>query len=164
MADDLMLSLDGGDWLGVVLATVAAFFVGFVWFTLLFGQRWAKEMGMEMDPEKRPGMGEMWPSMLKDVVGNFIMAYVLWHSIMVWIPSVWADHLDSIAGNTVTATDAAMWTYGIWAALFIWIGFFVPVSLSRTGWEGRSWSWFGIDTSYTLVKLLVMGQILAAFA
>lgn len=158
MADDINLAdyMSGADWLGIILATVAAFFVGFIWFTFLFGKPWAKEMGIPMD--EGGSMKAMLPSMLKDIVGNFLTAYVLWHSIVSFIPSIWADHLGT------TATDAALWTYGAWGALFIWIGYYVPVALSRTGWEKRSWTWFGIDTGYTLVKLAVMGQILAAFA
>lgn len=158
MADDINLAdyLDGGDWLGIVLAAVAALAVGFLWFTVLFGKRWAAEMGMSMD-EAPPGK-VMALNMAKDLVGHFVMAYVLWHIMVAFLPEVWADHLGA------TAENAAMWTYGWWAAFFVWLGFFVPGALARTGWEGRSWPWFGIDVSYSLVKLVVMGQILAAFA
>lgn len=157
MADDINLAsyMDGGDWLAIVLATVAAFAVGFVWFTFLFGKRWAKEMGMDMD--EQPPAKEMAMNMGKDLVGHFVMAYVLWHITAVFLPELWADHLGT------TAENAPLWQYGWWAAFFTWLGFFVPQSLTATGWEGRSWAWFGIDVGYSLVKLLVMGQILAAF-
>lgn len=156
MADDINLYdyMDGMDVLAIFLAALAAFFVGMIWFTALFGKRWAKEFDMPMDGGD---MKSMLPSMLKDFVGHVLMAYVLWFVIMAFIPSIWGDHLGA------TAEDAGHWTYGMWGALFIWLGFFVPVALSRTGWEGRSWGWFGIDVGYNLVKLIVMGQILMAF-
>jgi hypothetical protein len=155
MADDITLTLTGIDWLGVVLAMLAAFFVGFVWFTFLFGKRWAKEFGIPMDA--KPEAKGMAFSMGKDLVGHFIMAYVMWHSIAIWLPALWGAHFG------VPAENAAMWGYGLMGAIFIWLGYFLPVSLSRTGWENRSWAWFGIDAGYNLVKLVVMGQILVAF-
>jgi hypothetical protein len=165
MADDINLAeyMTGSDWLGIGLSVVAAFFIGFVWFTFLFGKQWAKEFGM--DTAEKPPAKSMLGPMAKDLLGALLTAYVLWHSIVSFVPSIWADHLSGVAGNAaVAAEDAAMWTYGFWGALFIWLGYFVPVSLSRTGWERRSWSWFGIDVGYHFVKLVAMGQILAAFA
>lgn len=154
MADDLTLTLTGSDWLGVVLATVASFVIGFLWFGPLFGKRWAKEFGLSADD--RPDGKTMGLNMAKDLVGHLVMAYVLWHTIVVWIPSVWAEHLGT------TAEDSALWTYAFWGALFVWLGFFLPVGLARTGWERRSWTWFGMDAGYNLLKLLAMALILMA--
>lgn len=155
MADDLVITLTAGDWVGVGLATLAAFLIGFVWFTLLFGKRWAQEMGIPLDHEPTPKF--MASSMAKDLAGNLVMAYVLFHSIAVWLPELWAAQLGTSAENS------AMWLYGVWGGFFVWLGFFLPVSLSRTGWERRSWTWFAIDAGHHLVKLMVMAQILAAF-
>ena len=155
MADDLTITLAGGDWLAVILATLAAFFIGFIWFTFLFGKQWAAEFNMEMGGEGG-SFKAMAPSMLKDLVGNFLMAYVLFHTIVVWLPSLWGAHFG------VEAADSPLWQYGMYAAAFSWLGFFVPVALSRTGWEQRSWRWFGIDVGYHLVKLIAMAQIMAA--
>lgn len=159
MADDINLAdyMAGSDWLGIGLAVVAAFFIGFIWFTFLFGKQWAREFNMEMG--EGGDFKSMLPSMIKDIVGSFLLAYVLWHSMMYAVPSVWADTLGAAA-----AENNGAWFYGLMTAFFIWLGYFVPVALSRTGWERRSWTWFGIDVGYNLVKLLVMGQILAAFA
>ncbi len=161
MADDIQLMdyMGGSDWIGIALAVVAAFFIGFVWFTFLFGKRWAAEFNMDM-ADGASGK-EMIAPMLKDLFGNLLLAYVLWHSMMFAVPSVWADHLT---GFPEAAANSGAWFYGLMTALFIWLGYFVPVALSRTGWEKRSWAWFGIDTGYHLVKLIAMGQILAAFA
>ncbi len=158
MADDINLYdyFGGGDILGVVLAAFAAFFVGFVWFTFLFGKAWSKEMGIDMD--SGGDFKSMLPSMIKDIVGNLLTAYVLWFTMMFAVPSVWAETLGTSAENSAPAF------YGAMAAFFVWLGYYLPVALSRTGWEGRSWKWFGIDVGYQLVKLLVMGQILAALA
>ncbi len=159
MTDDLIITLDGGDWLGIALAAIAAFIVGFIWFTFLFGKRWGKEFGMDMD--QKPSGRFMALSMTKDLVGNLLMAYVLFHVIVVWLPSLWAENFADMASLTVE--EAPYWQYGLWGGLFTWLGFFVPHALSRTGWEGRSWTWFGIEVGYWFVKLAVMGQIIAAF-
>ena len=47
------------------------------------------------------------------------------------------------------------------AAVFTWLGFFLPVDLGTVAWEKKSWKLFGINTGYHFVSLLVVARILA---
>jgi hypothetical protein len=46
------------------------------------------------------------------------------------------------------------------AAIFTWLGFYVPGHLSSTVWEQKSWKLFGINSGYNLLSLLVAALIL----
>jgi hypothetical protein len=62
----------------ILVAVVANFILGFVWYTPLFGKAWAKEMGFDMSV--KPTGGQMAKGMIIMVIGNFLMAYVFAHN------------------------------------------------------------------------------------
>jgi len=134
------------NYIAIVVAALAVVPVGFVWFGPGFGKAWATEMGMDIE-EKPEGMGK---SMALFVLGNLLISFVLAHSIEVWQPEVWG-----------AGTNDAMWIYGLNAAAWTWIGFFVPLQIGRVAWEQRSWKLVGINASFDLVRLLIIGMILA---
>jgi hypothetical protein len=82
------------------------------------------------------------------VIGNFLMAYVFAHNMAAWkfVPDM--DQMS--ASGTILS-----------AAIFTWLGFYVPGDLSRVAWERSSWKLFFINTGYHLVMLLVAATILA---
>ena len=99
---------------------------------------------------EQPGGAEMTKSMALFALGNFLIALVLAHSIEAWQPSTWNYGPDgSPAGY---ALNAAIWT---------WIGFFVPLQIGRVAWEKKKWGLVLINSSFDLVRLLVFGFILA---
>lgn len=57
----------------VLLTTVANFFLGFIWYSLLLGSVWAKEMGF--DPNGKASREEMAKGLILMILGNFFMAY-----------------------------------------------------------------------------------------
>ncbi len=154
MADDLTITLGGMDYLAVVLAALAAFLIGFLWYGPIFGKKWAAQVGISMDEKVSPK--KMMGSMGLTLLGALLMAYVLFHSIAVWLPTLWAANFDVAA-----ATDSGAWFYATMSTLFIWLGFFIPHHLSRTAWEKGSWTLFGINVGYDLVRLAGMSFILA---
>lgn len=53
------------NFLAVLVATIAAFFLGFVWYSFLFGKRWMKELGFsEEELKKGANMGMIFGSTL----------------------------------------------------------------------------------------------------
>jgi hypothetical protein len=50
------------------------------------------------------------------------------------------------------------------AAVFTWLGFFIPVDLSAVAWERKSWTLFFINTGYHLLSLVIMAVILTYMA
>ncbi|HMS79171.1 MAG TPA: DUF1761 domain-containing protein, partial [Burkholderiaceae bacterium] len=63
------------------MATLAGFFLGFIWYSLLFGKRWMKELGRtEEELKKAGGMGRIFGTTL---VLTFVMGLglaMIWHT------------------------------------------------------------------------------------
>lgn len=125
---------------GVLVAVVANFILGFLWYTPLFGKAWAKEMGF--DTSVKPTGGEMAKGMIAMVLGNFFMAYVFASNMAAWsfVPGV--EELGP-GMNIANAT------------LFTWLGFYLPVDIGTVTWEKKSWRLFGINTGYHFAMLLI---------
>jgi len=130
-----------------VLAAVAVnFILGFVWYAILFAKVWGKEMGY--DPHMRPDKKTMIKGMALMIVGNFLFAWVLAFYLAGWryIPG---------------AKEMAPLVTGVDSAISVWIGFYVPVHLSRIVWEKHSWKLFSINSGYHLVATAVVAVILS---
>ncbi len=129
----------------ILVAVVANFILGFLWYTPLFGKAWAKEMGF--DTSMKPAGGQIAKGMIFMVIGNFFLAYVFAHNIAAWSYVPGMDAMSpamKIANSTV----------------FTWLGFYLPVDLSTVAWENKSWKLFAINTSYHFMMLLVASVIL----
>ena len=133
----------------VLVAVVANFIFGFLWYTPLFGKRWGREMGFDMT--QPPPKGAMAKGLIIMVIGNFLMAWVFAHNLAVWDPATW--------GQTPTEPMNDFMFAGT-AALFTWLGFYVPVDLNAIAWEQKSWTLFFINTFYHLLSLVIAGLIL----
>lgn len=134
------------NYLAILVAVVANFILGFLWYTPLFGKAWAKEMGF--DTSVKPSGGEMAKGMVFMVVGNFLMAYVFAHNMVAWSFVPGMDKMPKV-GSVMNS------------AIFTWLGFYLPVDIGIVTWEKRSWKLFGINTGYHLAMLLVAATILA---
>ncbi|HET6543210.1 MAG TPA: DUF1761 domain-containing protein [Chryseolinea sp.] len=135
----------GINMVAILVAVVANFILGFLWYTPLFGKAWAKELGFDMSV--KPPASTLVKGMIFMVIGNFFLAYVLAHNIAAWsfVPGIDKMSLPVQILNS---------------ALFTWLGFFVPVDLSRVAWEKGSWKLFFINTGYHFMTLLVASAII----
>jgi hypothetical protein len=140
------------NYIAILIAVVANFVLGFLWYTPLFGKAWGKEMGFNM--EEKPPTSDMVKGMVFMVIGNFLMAYVFAHNMAVWNPVTWGLE-PSAASPSVEALKAA---------LFTWLGFYFPNDLGSTVWEKKSWKLFFINTGYHFFNLLVAAMILTNMA
>ena len=131
--------------IAILVVVVVNFILGFIWYTPLFGKAWGKEMGY--DPNMQPEKSAMFKGMAFMVIGNFLFAYVLAHNMAAWefVPGMDQMSLTASALN---------------AAIFTWLGFYLPGELGATVWEKKSWKLFGINTGYHLASLLVAAFIL----
>lgn len=129
----------------ILIAVVANFIVGFIWYTPLFGKAWAKETGL--DTSVKPTSGEMAKGMIIMVIGNFFLAYVFAHNIAAWsfVPGM---------------AEMSPFSNAMSAAVFTWLGFYLPVDIGVVTWERKSWKLFGINTGYHFVMLVVASMIL----
>ena len=133
----------------ILIAVVANFIFGFIWYTPLFGKTWAREMGF--DPDQKPAAADMAKGMIAMVIGNFLFAWVLAHNMAVWNPETWGLGPSEMS----PAANAGM------AAFFTWMGFFLPVDIGTVTWEQKSWKLFGINTVYHFLTLVIVAMILA---
>ncbi len=144
--EDLNISM-----LAIGIAAVAHFVLGFLWYTPLFGKVWAKEIGMNQDwgdeKEKKAKMKTMMYGMVVMLIGNIFMAYVFSHNIAAW------DFVPGMEEMSIAQS-------GFMAAMFTWLGFFLPVDAGTMFWEGRSFKLFAINTGYHLTSLILVAMII----
>jgi hypothetical protein len=133
------------NYLAVVVATVANFIFGFIWYTPLFGKAWAKELGITVTGP--PPAGALAKGMIMNVIGNFLMAYVFAHNNMAW---------SFVPGMAEASKISIILSSGI----FTWLGFYFPVDLNTVAWEQKSWKFFFINTTYHLGSTLIAATIL----
>ena len=131
------------NWWGVVLATVASFAVGGIWYSRgVFGTMWGKLAGIKMD--RKPTAGEMVPLLFLQLVASFVTAYVLAHFIFL----AHAFFVNSWLSDSVST------------AFWAWLGFTACRLATHDLFEGRRKKLTILNLSYELVTLLVMGFVL----
>jgi Protein of unknown function (DUF1761) len=133
------------NYVAILLTVIATFIFGFIWYTPLFGKVWARELGIQRD--RKPTSAELGKGLGLNIIGNFLLAFVLAHNNAAW------SFVPGIADMPTAAVISN-------AAVFTWLGFFVPVDLNRVAWEGRSWKLFFINTGYHLITLFIAATIL----
>jgi hypothetical protein len=133
------------NYLAILIAVVANFIFGFIWYTPLFGKIWGREMHADMG--QKPKSSEMIKGMIFMVIGNFLFAWVFAHNMAAW----------SFVPNT---KDMSLSATAMMGAIFTWLGFFFPVDLGTVAWERKSWTLFFINTGYHLLSLIIVAFIL----
>ena len=128
----------------VLASAVASMIVGSIWYGPLFGKMFMTEMGMDQwSPEKKAAMkGKMMWSYLGQFVASLVMFYVL-NGIILW-----------------TAPQFTV-GYAMGIALFMWIGFMLPLIFGNVLWGGKV-KMFWLQAGNTLITILVAGAIIGA--
>ncbi len=137
-----MMEIVSVDIFAVVVATIAAFVAGFLWYSpALFGKKWMKLMGVsEKDKSKmKDGMTSV---MAKGFIVELIMAYVLAHILAF--------------SNSTTIMDA------IQGAFWVWLGFVATTLYMGVIYEKKSFEWWWISAGHYLVGLIVMGVVIVS--
>jgi len=129
------------NWVAIVIAAIAQFIIGWIWYGPLFGKTWLSMMGMSQQSMSREGMRK---TMTLTFIGSLVTAAVL--SMLVgWM-----------GAKTLSAGIAA----GFWA----WLGFVATVTLGGVLFAKMSWNLYILNNAYQLVSLAVMGAILAKWS
>ncbi len=136
------------NFLAVGIAVAVNFFIGFGWYSFAFGKVWLRELGLPA------GHAETGASLAKglvaNIVGCFVLALVLGNNIQAWTPSVWG-----IPGADPGAISQAMQ-----AAVFTFLGFFLPPLLNGIAWEKRSLTLSAVNGGYSLTSLIIAALIM----
>jgi hypothetical protein len=128
------------NWLAVVVSTVSAFLIGWLWYSpLLFGKAWMKASGMTEEKIKSSNMG-------KTFGAAFVFTFIAAVNLAFFL-----------ADPSVTAASGAF--YGFLTG-FGWVLTGIGVVAM---FEQKSWTYIFINGSYWVVSLTVMGVIMGAW-
>lgn len=130
----------------VTVCVLLNFLLGFLWYAVIFTKPWTKEMGY--DPNMRPSKKQMVKGMAGSVIGSFLFVWMLAFYLAGWKYFPNANQMGAIS-------------FAINSALSVWIGFFVPVHLSKVVWEKHSWKLFFINSGCNLFSSILLATILA---
>ena len=131
------------NYLAVVVAALATFFIGALWYSpLLFAKQWVKAHGYSEEKLKEMQKSAM-PAYLVSLASYFVMAYVL---------------AVFIANMNVTGAKE-----GMCVGFLAWLGFAATIGLTANMFSEKKIATYYIDAGYQLVYLLVMGAILGAW-
>jgi hypothetical protein len=131
-------------YLAVGLAALAAFFLGFLWYTVIFAKPWQELIGMG---SKGSGKGStaQTPNLGRLLVGSLILEIIM------------AFNLAAFIGRGAGAMAGL--TYGLLAG-FGWVALAFGVNYM---FEGKPFKLWLINAGYNVVVFAVMGAIIGSF-
>jgi len=127
------------NYLAVILAAIAAFVVGALWYSpLLFGRAYMEVRGLNPSAaaEMKPRVGEL----LGEFVKNIVVAFVLAHFL---VPLGVRD-----------------WKGALQLGLWVWVGFQAMLLMGAVLHEKMPLTLYAIHSGDALVKTLLMSLIL----
>lgn len=128
------------NYISVVVAAIAYWLLGAVWYGKLFTAQW---MALEnISPEQARGAAPIAPYIISFLL-NLVIAFVL-AQVCAW-------------RNANTAARGAA------LGILIWIGFLGPVTYTTYMYEMRPKQLFAINEFYVLVGMCLMGAIIGAW-
>ena len=135
------------NYLSLIIATVASTVAGFAWYGSLFKEPWMKLMGYTKKSMEaaQQGMEKMYAL---STLMTVLMAFVLQHTMQL-----------SQTFYETTALSA-----GISTAFWMWLGFVLPVQMTRVIFGKDAWNLLWINTGYQLTSLLLMGLVMGVMA
>ena len=119
----------------IIVGTIIAFLVGWVWYGPIFGERWMAETGLK----KSDMSGPMAPHMVQGLIVTFIMgtfmAYVL-----------------EMAGAMSTGEAVRL-------AGLVGLGFVATFAWGEVNWERKSAALWFIKVAYNLLALSIIAAV-----
>jgi hypothetical protein len=131
------------NWLAILVTAIAFFVLGSLWFSLLFGKTWQKEVEKIGITIRDPKGGEIAVKMLQTFGANALAALSM--AILVFI----------------TGTSGAM--HGFKLGLLCAAGFSLTSIFTASVWESRSFRLIAIDAGYPFLGILACGIILSVW-
>lgn len=126
------------NWLAVIVATIAAFAFGAVWYTTL-SKQWLAALGKTRAELNVGNTPFIW-----SVVVELIMAIVL------------ATLIANLPGGVTVGS-------GITVGIIAWVGFVITTLILNHRYEGMSWSLTLLDGGHLLGVLIIQGLVIGLF-
>lgn len=137
------MDLSNINYLAVIVAALASFGLGFVWYSTLFGKAWQKELGFTEEYLKEGNMGKIFGS-------SFILMVIMAFGMAIMVQAHEGD-------------QAINWLQGMYHGLYVGL-FFVGTTMGiNLLYQRRSLKLWAIDAFYQVLCLSVMGAILGAW-
>ena len=136
------------NYVAVLVAAIVSMVVGFVWYgPMLFAKPWMKAMGLTQEKMKQDQsrLGKIYTI---SFILSLLTAYIMTH-VMVFSENFF--HYPPV-------------TTGVTTAIWMWLGFVMPVQATDWLFGGKSFNLFSINTGYQLASLLGMGITLGLFS
>lgn len=138
----------GINYMAILIAAIAAWLVGAVWYGV-FAKPWVAALGRTMEDFKRE-QAEKTGSPTAFI--PFVLAFIA-NLIMAWILAGLISHLGA---GAFTVRN------GVISGAFVWIGFVATTMAVNNAFGGRKPMLTLIDSGHWLAVLVVMGAILGA--
>ena len=143
------MAFAGINYVAVLVAAVAGWIIGAVWYGVL-GKSWVAALGMTMEEFKAQQAAKVGkPSGQLPFLLAFAAAI-----IMAWVLAGMIGHLGP---GQVTLKN------GVISAAFAWLGFIATTLTVNNAFTGRKFMLTVIDGGYWLTVLIVMGAIIGAW-
>ena len=131
------------NFLAIIVASVVSVLIAMFWYSsAVFGPHWMRLAGIskkDADAAKKKMAG----SMIMGLVSTFI--------------SFWA--LALIMESFLVAGIGT----AILVGLLVWVGFVLTTTLSPVLWEGKSFTLYVLNNSYTLISVVIGAIIIGAW-
>ncbi len=126
--------------LSILIGAVAIFVFGAVWFTVLFGKKWAELM--DFNPASAYKYKDM--GMAKPLVANFlsnvVVASVVYYIFPQFLALTFLDFLKVM--------------------LVIWLGFSFPIYANGAIWERKSWMLVLINCAQGVISISIVSAVI----
>jgi hypothetical protein len=135
------------NYLAVLAAAVVYFFIGFLWYSVLFKKPWSEMMGHSKlsKKERDARMKGMGLSLILNFAANLVAAYGLAYAVY----------------EGGTSFHIAGLSLGLNTGFWIWLSYLATSQLNSFLWDAKPFKLYLINVSYYLVSFLAMGTILA---
>ena len=127
----------------ILVAALAYFLLGSLWFQALFGGIWSKEVERLGILIKAPPKGVIAAKMIQTFVGNLIAAFSM--------------------GYVIFISHSYNWLAGMKLGLLCGIGFAAVAMIVAYTWENRSMKLQLIDTGYAIIGIAICGIIIGGW-
>lgn len=128
--------------LGIVLAILATYVVGFLWHGPLFGKQWMAMNGLK-EPKKEDMKFSM---MLPGLSANFVMVFVQ----------------AAVMGRAFQILEMPSIAYAFIIAFILWFPFTALTIVNTYAWVGKPVKLMVLDAAHYFVSLCVVAAILYA--
>ena len=130
------------NYLAVLVAAVASFLLGWLWYGPFFGKPWMKLMNFDKNSMKSMKLSPV-TAMILGFLTYLVIAYVL--------------------AGFISILNSATIVEGMKIAFWIWLGFIATTTLGSFLWEGKSIKLYLLNNAYNLLNILVIAVILTAW-